>query len=242
MTCPACRTLIDEGLEFCPACLGALDPKAVAAPPLAPPQVEPVSFAERFPAEQPCAEHPAFPIAGTCPRCGRFVCIRCAPDLATKATADCADCAGFSTRSRPAPHGIGGWLILVAIAVVLGPVGMGLRAGIVFLELARDHARAGHLLVIQWEVAAVYAFGAAIAVYQLGVAVAFFARKRFAPRLIIAAMALYVVFCLVRLLVETGADSLVAQNSDALMRSLVPAAIWIPYLLVSKRVKATFVT
>ena len=243
MICPSCRTLIDEGAEFCSSCLGPLGAgelaAAAVASPSPPPQVEPAPFAERFPAQQPCAEHPEFPIAGTCARCGRFVCIRCAPELATQ---DLASCAACSSRADSAPQGIGGWLLVVSLGVVLGPVGMGLSCFGIFGQLHRSYARVGHLVPLQWAIGAVYVFGVLLALYQVGVAIAFFGRKRVAPRLLIGSLAGYVVFCLVRLLVEADmADSLVSRNVELLIRSLAPAAIWIPYLLVSKRVKATFV-
>ena len=246
MNCPRCHAFVDPASGYCPQCLGEIEPehepvRAAAAegarPPdaVAPPPVEPASFAERFPGQQACGTHPEFPIAGTCTRCGKFLCVRCAPALAEASGVRCTECEGREEKNL---EGIGGWLILVAIGLVGNPIAMVVRAGSVFMVLARSESWTG----TQLATGGVYVLGVFLALYQAFVAVQFFRKKRSLPLLITICYAVYPAFCLIRVIAESGTnDTLEGANVRTLVQAAVGALIWIPYFHQSKRVKATFV-
>ena len=245
MNCPRCHAFVEADAGYCSQCLNTLEPQpeparaasalAPAVEAMPPPAVEPATFEERFPGQQACATHTGFPIAGTCSRCGKFLCVRCAPELAQTAGVRCADCA---TRDEKPLAGIGGCLILVDIGVVGSPLGLLVRAGSVFLVLSRSETLSG----AQVAIGVLYGVALLLALYQGFVAVQFFQKKRLLPRLITLSYGVYPVFCFARVLVESGAtDTMEGSNVRALVQAVIGALIWIPYFHQSKRVKATFV-
>lgn len=250
MLCPRCTSLVDASAGFCPSCLNELPNEPVAPrsePRLAPapepelaPAPVPATFEARFPGQQECGVHPGYPVAATCQRCGKFICVRCAPELSTAEQASCADCTDRAAQGGGLP--LGGWLILVAISVALGPIGMLVRCGRIASAIFDSYQARHALSVMQAEMLGLYALMFALAIYGVVVAIAFFGLRRSTPRLVIINLALYVAFCLLRAGLEHGfSKELVMANVTAVMRSAIGAAIWIPYFSVSKRVKATFV-
>ena len=215
MQCPACEREVPLGESLCPACLSPLEAEAPAAPRLETPASEP---AVTEPAGAPathCPVHSDMPVAGTCARCGSFVCIRCTRDVLTQKAPLCPAC---SERRAAPPQGIGGWLLLPALYVVLQPL-LGLGGGALSFWVSatggsRDVIFLGGPLL---------AYG----VFSTWVAVQFFRKKASAPGLFIA-----------MLVVNVGLA--VAVHSDP-ARAVVVAAVWTPYFLMSSRVKATFV-
>lgn len=234
--CPSCRALVEERREFCPSCLASLQPAGAATPGAA--AVELAPFPERFPGQQPCPNHPALPIAGSCERCGRFACVVCAPELATREAGLCVTCG----PRQPEPPDLRGWLLLVACDVVLSPLGAWGPLTDVVDSLGRWFLTSPRALAVQ--VAAVV-----IAAYQVAVAVVFFRRKRIAVWMLIGSYALMVALCVARLLVDghlgpgvvPGADWVQEDNITWLVNRGLDAVICVPYLLLSQRVKATFV-
>lgn len=75
--------------------------------------------------EQPCTKHPSRPLAGVCSRCGNFICIDCAPELATHPEEPCDDC-----KARQPPQKRTELTSLLGIAAVVYGV---LVAGLGFL-------------------------------------------------------------------------------------------------------------
>ena len=51
----------------------------------------------------PCPTHPSKPLAGTCSRCAKPICIDCAPELATHPEEACADCQAVMAAGRKPP-------------------------------------------------------------------------------------------------------------------------------------------
>lgn len=203
----------------------------VAAAELAP-------FPERFPGQQPCPSHPELPIAGSCERCGRFVCIVCAPELATRDSGRCVACG----PREPEPLEIRGWLLLLAVDVLLSPLGGWGALSDLVDSLGRWSLTTPAAVALQ--------LGAlAIAAYQVAVAVFFFKRKRIAVRMLVGSYALMVAYCVVQFLVERSptpgllptVDWVREDNITWLVNRCLDAAISVPYLLFSRRVKATFV-
>jgi hypothetical protein len=140
--------------------------------------------------------------------------------------------------SDPQLAGIGGWLILPAIGLVIGPV-LGAGMLVFALGLYSDVAAAGF--------GGLYAFEllvqAGLLVFVIFTATRFFGRKRSAPPTIIALLITGVVLTAVLLLIElsAGAEEFAVESGKQLVRDVVGAAVWIPYFRKSKRVRATFV-
>jgi|GEM_PF-1231489 len=134
--------------------------------------------------------------------------------------------------------GIGGWLILPAIGLVLGPV-IGLIGLGVSVSLFSDVADAGYGGVYALEILVDLALLGA-AVYA---AIRFFGKKRNAPSILIGLMIAGIAVTLLLLVIQMGADAeaFAMQSVKTLLGSILGAAIWIPYFRTSRRVKATFV-
>lgn len=141
-------------------------------------------------------------------------------------------------------QGIGGWLILVAIGLVLGPIvvfGQTLISlvPVLFAEQTQHFLEthpALHAIIIGEVVT--NAIFVAILVWLNFL---FFTKKRAFPS--------FMIFYLVFQVVITVADGYAAfrlmpshaQVGMAAARAIIGACIWIPYLLVSRRVKLTFI-
>ena len=151
---------------------------------------------------------------------------------------------GNEADSRKSPRRIGGWLIIPAIGLIVSP----------FMNLAviRENFDGFQSSVLD-DVVAVYpgfhdlfVFDTAVGLITFGlliyIAIVFFLRRAYVPRLIIS----YFCFHLIAAVVSAAwyasifgeLDPLITQE---LARAAVSAALWIPYFLVSKRVKETFV-
>jgi hypothetical protein len=137
------------------------------------------------------------------------------------------------------PRGIGGWLILPAIGIVLSPL-LSL-AGIAESVDILGQLPSGTLIhgLVWVEVIA----NAAMVAFAVKVAFDFFRLKRQAP-------ANYIAF-LVTTVVLHAADLFVAlqflgmeflpEDARTLTRAIIAGAVWIPYFVRSKRVANTFV-
>ena len=134
--------------------------------------------------------------------------------------------------------GIGGWLILPAIGLVLGPV-IEVIGLVVALGLMSDVEDAGYGGVHAINIVA----AVGLLAFMVYTATRFFGKKSNAPAVMIAFLAIQLVVLILLLLVElgAGAEEYAVESVKALVRSAIGAAIWIPYFKVSKRVKATFV-
>ncbi len=263
MKCPRCERPVDLGAAICPACLADVS-EVPSAPSRAPaPVAEPAAELVAPPTDgvpagplgldanvARCPEHPDYPAAGACERCGKFFCIRCVPDALERTSARCPACR--DREKTDGPRGIGGWLILPAIGLVLLPV----RLVKVLLAdllpafapetidaLTNPSSPAYHPLYVPMVLFEVVV-NCALLVFALFVLVRFFQKKRSVPRLMIV---LYTV-TLVIPLVDAGlvaAAGLPGVDWGTQVRetgrSLVVVWIWVPYFLTSKRVRNTFV-
>lgn len=159
----------------------------------------------------------------------------------------------MTTQDNSAPVGLGGWLILVIIGLVVSPI----RIVVMMLQnhvpiftdgtwalVTTPGSEAYHPL---WGPLIGFEIVGNLALVALAFATLFLlvVRSRAAP---IAAIAWYG-----GALLFVGLDALLAQQIPLvanqpmdpqtigeIVRSVVAAAIWIPYFLVSRRVKATF--
>jgi len=136
------------------------------------------------------------------------------------------------------PEGIGGWLILPAIGLVLGSI-IGVLALLYSLTLFSDVKAAGYGGIYALELFVL----AGIVALTIYVAIPFFRKRRDAPSKMILLLAVGVGGSLFLLVVELGASAEVFAEETAkqLLRDIVSAVIWIPYFRISKRVRATFV-
>lgn len=151
------------------------------------------------------------------------------------------------------PSGIGGWLILVAIGLILSPIRLLLTLAVDFLPLFTDGtwealtttgSEVYHPLwapIILGEVAGNIGFlGTGIALLVL-----FFMESRSFPTLFIAVAFINLAFivgdALVVSVLVPDVPVFDAETTREIARSLFAVAVWVPYMLVSKRVKNTFV-
>ena len=142
------------------------------------------------------------------------------------------------------PAGIKGWLILPAIGTFLSPIYLTIS----FFNLlpTLDKVWAGRaalpsgllaFIVIESLCNVAFIFGWIAAIFLL------VAQSPHYPKAYIALMVGMVVFLTTDMLVSAGPYNHPPDQQDvmALVRTAIAAAIWCPYMLVSQRVKNTFV-
>lgn len=135
------------------------------------------------------------------------------------------------------PESIGGWLIFPAIGLILGGI-LSVVGIMMSLGIAAD-------LPSRYQ--GVFAFNILVdiglTIFLIYAAVRFFGKKRNAPATIIALMLIGIGANGLLLAINAGADAepFAIEYGKALAKGIIGAAIWIPYFLVSKRVKRTFV-
>lgn len=151
------------------------------------------------------------------------------------------------------PYGLGGWLILLGIGIVLSPFRLAAVIVQTYLPLFQDgtwgilttpsseHYHALWAPLLSFEIAGNLAF---LVTYSV-LAFLFFRKSRFLPRIYIAATLLNLCF----VVLDSWFASLVlpdealvdADTAKEIARAALSSAIWVPYMLLSKRVKNTFV-
>ena len=131
----------------------------------------------------------------------------------------------------------GGWLILAAFGVVASPIIYLVNASI---GLSSDHHPTVAPLVIFEIVANIGLF-----ILSIAVAVAFFQKRKFLPKLIIATLlsglAVAVIDYLLAHLIPILASMDYTDWTRRIIFSGCMTGVWINYFLKSERVKATFV-
>jgi Protein of unknown function (DUF2569) len=147
------------------------------------------------------------------------------------------------------PAGIGGWLLLPLLGLIVSPMRVAAESVKTFSPLFQDgvsgfagvvaaNGPLGALLVFE------LAANVALFVYPLSILPFFFRRSWRVPTLMIAWYAAMAVINTVDLLWVTALDSGdfdTAAGGREVFRSMVGAAIWIPYFIKSVRVRNTFV-
>jgi len=138
-------------------------------------------------------------------------------------------------------EGIGGWLILVAAGLGIGPLVSlsGVVRDLLLLYGAEYQsvlaARPGLAGLVLYEAVTNSIFLVAL----IALNVLFYKKKKSFPALMITFLASQLAFVLID---HLGARALQPSTGVAgILRNLVSAVIWIPYYLRSERVKATFV-
>jgi len=144
------------------------------------------------------------------------------------------------------PVGIGGWLILPAIGMIFSPILIALGVFALLLiarkvESSEVIGAAGHASSLRM-LAGIHGL---YLLYILYTAVAFFSTKRSAPALTIGAYLISAVLAVVALLMTRSIPQSPAAPPGKewldLAKPVAIALVWVPYFLVSRRVKNTFV-
>ena len=160
---------------------------------------------------------------------------------------------GTPVSRNAGPKGLGGWLILVAIGLIVTPIKLGLLMINTFVPLFKDgtmqalttpgseHYHPLWTLIVGYEMVGNSLF----ALCFIGLTVLFFSRSRRFPRLYIVAVLANLAFLLGDGLIGSQIPALASSDNiesvGEIAKSLVACCIWVPYMLVSKRVKNTFV-
>lgn len=152
----------------------------------------------------------------------------------------------------PGPFGLRGWLVLLGLGVALAPIRLivDLVPYAAFLDIDRwqeltvpgnalYHSLWSPILIVEGAVNVGMFFAGCLA------AVLFFQKRRTFPAVKIGILGFRAVFGLIDYLacMSMGAvfHELAPDATKAVIQVCISAAIWIPYLLVSKRVQSTFV-
>lgn len=180
-----------------------------------------------------CVDHAQAAAAGTCRRCGAFLCVDCALG------GQCQSCAA---RAPSTPQRIGGWLVFPMLALF----GLPLMAAVAVVQLVVEVKKYGLAPLLehdpQWLAlnGSNAAIAAAIGGYCVFVAPGFFRKRRvtvFRMQALYAAVFAGNVVVIVSEATGGAEPSPVAAN----VWPIVMPIVWILYFRKSKRVAATFV-
>lgn len=153
--------------------------------------------------------------------------------------------------------GLGGWLILVGINIVLAPIKMVIDAYPAYSQafssqnwaLLTSPESAVYLPLWKPVVLGEAAINAMLFLAWFFIAYLFFTKKRIFPKCFIAILCFTLAFILIdAVAIAETIKSVVPrevifdkETVKQLQTSFVAMMIWVPYMLISKRVKATFV-
>jgi hypothetical protein len=152
--------------------------------------------------------------------------------------------AATTPQQESNPVGIKGWLILPAIGTILSPIYLSISVFKMMPTLeniwaAKSSISTGLLAFVAVETILNFAFiiGWLAAVLLLAL------KSRYYPKAYVVLMCGMAAFLLIDMIVSAGAYNHQPEQDDlmSLGRTVFVAAIWVPYMLLSKRVKNTFV-
>lgn len=158
-----------------------------------------------------------------------------------------------TSGQQDGPAGLGGWLILVGLGTVLSPFRLGALIVQTYLPLFSDGTwealttPGSEQYQVLWAPLLIFELvgNAGFLLAYLVLALLFFRKSRFFPRVYIALSLLNLCFIVVDAwfasYVLTEEPMFDPDTARELTRSVVAICIWVPYMLVSKRVKNTFV-
>jgi Protein of unknown function (DUF2569) len=152
--------------------------------------------------------------------------------------------AATAPQPESIPVGIKGWLILPAIGTVLSPIYLSISEIKMAPTLeqvwaAKSAISTGLLAFVAAEtfLNIVFIVGWLVAILLLAL------KSRYYPKAYVILMCGMVAFLMVDMVISAGAYNHQPDQDDlvSLGRTVLVAAIWVPYMLLSKRVKNTFV-
>lgn len=190
----------------------------------------------------PCPKHQAWPVSGTCTRCGTFFCHRCLTDagmMRPPAAGLCVECSNRSAGNDSQAQGFGGWLILPMLHLIVSPL-------VYAVSMIEELGAAIERPVLTGPVAIESLSALAYIAYAVFTATHFFAKRKSAVPLMLGFYAGNVLLTLLQIAMVSWVESLlhVDTKSDAgvtAVRALVSAVLWSSYFLRSDRVAKTFV-
>jgi len=149
--------------------------------------------------------------------------------------------------------GIGGWLILVGLGVVLSPI----RNLVTYVPIYKPIFEDGTWEVLTTVGSEAYnpmwgplligeiTYNSLMVVASLYLIYLFFSKHYFFPKFYIGIVAVSLIFIPLDAWVVTrvfpGEPMFDPETTKEFMRTLIGAVIWVPYMLISKRVGLTFV-
>mgnify|MGYP006141242801 FL=1 len=149
--------------------------------------------------------------------------------------------------------GIGGWLLLVAFGLIVTPIRVSLMIVQTHLPMFSDGtwnaltSPASEHYHWLWAPLLLFEMAGNILLVLLALVTLcfFFMKSKYTPRLFITWLVFGLVFVVADYALAEQIPLIAGQPTDPesireIVRSVVGAAIWVPYFLVSKRVKATF--
>lgn len=156
--------------------------------------------------------------------------------------------------AQPSPIGIGGWLLLPALAMVVSPIRIAYdfyqtfdpilkpSVWILLLRPGTPFHNPPLAALFTWEIIA----NAALFVFTVWLAFLFFKKRKNVPKLYVYWLLLGCVLQIADLFFSSLVPIVASQNHassfNELAKAAIGAAIWMPYFLRSKRVRNTFVT
>jgi hypothetical protein len=150
-------------------------------------------------------------------------------------------------------EGIGGWLILVAIGVVISPLRLLAELSKTYLPifidgtweaLASPESEVYNSTLLTLMIGEIF-FNSLIVLASIYLIYLFFAKKSFFPKLYILIIVVSLIITILdNVIVSSIFPEIQAFDDETiiiLVRTTIIGIIWIPYMLISKRVKATFI-
>ena len=157
-------------------------------------------------------------------------------------------------EANTGPRGLGGWLILPILGLIVSPFTIGLTLVRDILPIFGDGtwemltSPSSELYHPLWEPLIWLELAGNVLLITLALVTLWFVftKSRLAPRMMIAWLVFGALFVAADFVLAERIPMIAEQPADPdsvrdLIRTFVGAAIWIPYLLVSKRVRATFI-
>ena len=150
------------------------------------------------------------------------------------------------------PH-LGGWLIVVGIGLFAAPLRICVQALGAFLPLFQDNTWASistpgiatYRPILASMIVIELTLNVALILASIVLIVLFFSKRRIFPKLFIwvtlGSLGIIVLDAVAMYILMPERGLLSADTSHEIARSLLVALVWVPYMMVSRRVRATFV-